>query len=180
MIEISLHGRGGQGVVAAGELLVKAAIKQGIYAQSIPFFGGERRGAPVRSGIRIDTEPIYTHESIKSADIIVVFDPSLLSIINMNILKENGSVLVNSPNPQKMAKSTYYLDATSIAESLGLVIAGWALVNTPLMGALAKISKIVNVEDLKESAMEQFKGERGALNAKAIEIGANEVKKLED
>ncbi|MGC9142957.1 MAG: 2-oxoacid:acceptor oxidoreductase family protein, partial [Candidatus Micrarchaeia archaeon] len=89
MIEISLHGRGGQGVVAAGELLVRAAVKQGIYAQSIPFFGGERRGAPVRSGVRISDRPIYTHEGIKNADIITVFDTSLLNIINIGILKEN-------------------------------------------------------------------------------------------
>ena len=179
MIEISLHGRGGQGVVAAGELLVRAAVKQGIYAQSIPFFGGERRGAPVRSGVRISDKPIYTHESIRSADIIAVFDTSLLSIISLDMLKENGSLLVNAPSAQKLATNTYYVDATSIAKSLGLVIAGWPLVNTALMGALTKLSGLVDIEDLKAIAREQFSGERGELNARAIELGANEVKKVE-
>jgi len=89
VIEISLHGRGGQGVVAAGELLVKGAVKQGIYAQSIPFFGGERRGAPVRSGVRISDSPIYTHDSIKNADIMAIFDLSLLDVVDLHILKEN-------------------------------------------------------------------------------------------
>ncbi|MGB9732966.1 MAG: 2-oxoacid:acceptor oxidoreductase family protein [Candidatus Micrarchaeales archaeon] len=178
MIEISLHGRGGQGVVAAGELLVRAAVKQGIYAQSIPFFGGERRGAPVRSGVRISDRPIYTHEGIKNADIITVFDTSLLNIINIGILKENGSLLVNAPSVQKIVSNTYYVDATSIAKSLGLVIAGWPLVNTALMGALAKLSGLVNIEDLKAIAKEQFSGERGELNAQAIELGANRVRKV--
>jgi pyruvate ferredoxin oxidoreductase gamma subunit len=178
VIEISLHGRGGQGVVAAGELLVRAAVKQGIYAQSIPFFGGERRGAPVRSGVRISDRPIYTHEGIKNADIITVFDTSLLNIINIGILKENGSLLVNAPSVQKIVSNTYYVDATSIAKSLGLVIAGWPLVNTALMGALAKLSGLVNIEDLKAIAKEQFSGERGELNAQAIELGANRVRKV--
>ena len=61
MIEIMLYGRGGQGVVTAGELLVKAAIHKGIYGQSIPFFGGERRGAPVYSYVRIDNKPVRIH-----------------------------------------------------------------------------------------------------------------------
>jgi len=178
VIEISLHGRGGQGVVAAGELLVKGAVKQGIYAQSIPFFGGERRGAPVRSGVRISDSPIYTHESIKDADIMAIFDVSLLDVVDLHILKDGGSLLINSPSPKKIVQNTYYVDATSIAKSLGLVIAGWPLVNTPLMGALAKISGIVNVEDLEAIAIEQF-GRRGELNAKAIELGANGVRKLD-
>ncbi|MGC9129935.1 MAG: 2-oxoacid:acceptor oxidoreductase family protein, partial [Candidatus Micrarchaeia archaeon] len=67
---------------------------------------------------------------------------------------------------------------TSIAKSLGLVIAGWPLVNTALMGALAKLSGLVNIEDLKAIAKEQFSGERGELNAQAIELGANRVRKV--
>jgi len=89
VVEISLHGRGCQGVVAAGELLVKGAVKQGIYAQSIPFLGGERRGATVMSGVRISDSPIYTHESIKNADIMEIFDVSLLDAVDLHILKEN-------------------------------------------------------------------------------------------
>ncbi|MGC8777029.1 MAG: 2-oxoacid:acceptor oxidoreductase family protein, partial [Candidatus Micrarchaeia archaeon] len=138
----------------------------------------ERRGAPVRSGVRISDRPIYTHEGIKNADIITVFDKSLLNIINIGILKENGSLLVNAPSVQKIVSNTYYVDATSIAKSLGLVIAGWPLVNTALMGALAKLSGLVNIEDLKAIAKEQFSGERGELNAQAIELGANRVRKV--
>ena len=104
MIELSLHGRGGQGVVAAGELLVKGAVKQGIYAQSIPFFGGERSGAPVRSVVRISDSPIYTHESIKNADIMAIFDVSLLDVVDLHILKEGGSLLINSPSSKKFYK----------------------------------------------------------------------------
>ncbi|MGC8662595.1 MAG: 2-oxoacid:acceptor oxidoreductase family protein [Candidatus Micrarchaeia archaeon] len=179
MIEISLYGRGGLGVVAAGELLVKTAVKGGIYAQSIPFFGGERRGAPVRSGVRISDKPIYMHESIFNADIVAVFDVSLLGSINLSMLKENGSLVVNATSIQKLAKNTYSIDATSIAKSLNLVIAGWPLVNTAMIGAIAKISGIVSVDDLKEVVREQFSGSRSELNANAIEMGAREVKKIE-
>jgi pyruvate ferredoxin oxidoreductase gamma subunit len=179
LIEVSLNGRGGQGIVAGGELLVKGAIKQGIFAQSIPFFGGERRGAPVSSGIRISNEPIYTHESIKSADIIALFDISLINIIKLDMLKEQGILLVNAPNIQKLWKNTYYLDATSIAKSMGLVVAGWPLVNTAMMGALAKISGLVDVSDLKDIAMEQFHGDYGKMNADAVQKGAELVRKLD-
>jgi len=174
-----LQGRGGQGVVAGGELLVKGAVKQGIFAQSIPFFGGERRGAPVSSGIRISNEPIYTHESIKSADIIAVFDISLINIVKLDMLKEQGILLVNAPIAQKLWKNLYYVDATSIAKSFGLTIAGWPLVNTAMMGALAKITGIIDVSDLKDIAAEQFHGDYGKLNADAVQKGADEVKKLE-
>jgi len=83
MLEISLKGRGGQGVVTAGELLVSAAIKEGIYGQSIPFYGGERRGAPVTSEVRVSKEPIFMHRRVYNPDIIAVFDPSLINLENL-------------------------------------------------------------------------------------------------
>jgi pyruvate ferredoxin oxidoreductase gamma subunit len=179
LIEISLFGRGGQGVVVGGEFLVKAAIAEGIYAQSIPFFGGERRGAPVSSGVRISNEPIYQHESIKKADIITIFDKSLIDFAKpLDRIKQNGVILLNTNNPQEQWPNTYYVDATSIAKDLGLVIAGWPLVNTTMLGALASITKTIDVNVLKDIVSKEF-GKRGAQNAQAVERGAKEVKKIE-
>ncbi|WP_048057593.1 2-oxoacid:acceptor oxidoreductase family protein [Metallosphaera cuprina] len=180
MIEISLKGRGGQGVVTAGELLTKSVIAKGKYAQSIPFFGGERRGAPVSSEVRISDEPIPLHRRVYNPDVVVVFDTTLIPLINpLEGLKDNGILLINSDNPKKYWKNTYYVNATEIARSLGLVVAGWSVVNTAMLGALAEMTKVVEPELLETSVMEEFPGKLGELNAKAVFLGTKEVKSLD-
>lgn len=180
MLEISLKGRGGQGVVTAGELLVSAAIKEGIYGQSIPFYGGERRGAPVTSEVRVSKEPIFMHRRVYNPDIIAIFDPSLINLENqLEGLKNSGILVINSSNPKRIWKNTYVLDATKIATQLGLIIAGWAVVNTAMVGAIAKITDILNKGEVEEAAEEEFEGKLGELNAEAVKLGYNEVKKLE-
>ena len=79
MIEIRFHGRGGQGAVLASELLAQAAFLDGKMPQSFPFFGVERRGAPVTAYARIDSKPIGLRTSIRSPDVVVVLDPGLLA-----------------------------------------------------------------------------------------------------
>ena len=88
MIEIRVHGRGGQGAVTSTELLALAAINEGKYAQAFPSFGPERRGAPVMAFVRISDAPIRTRERVYNPDIVVVLDPTILKI-----------VLKNSPHP---------------------------------------------------------------------------------
>jgi len=113
--EISLFGRGGQGVVTAGELLVSAAVKDGLYGQSIPFYGGERRGAPVRSDVRISDEPLYLHRRTYNSDVVAVFDSTLLDILKVTEgLKEDGSMLINSKRLLKVWKNTYVVDASTM------------------------------------------------------------------
>jgi len=89
-IEIRFHGRGGQGAVTAANLLVASALIEGIYGQAFPFFGAERRGAPVLAFARISDKPIRIHSEIKEPDVVVVFDPSLIEIVvnqinNLNV-----------------------------------------------------------------------------------------------
>ncbi|AWR99200.1 2-oxoacid:acceptor oxidoreductase family protein [Metallosphaera hakonensis] len=180
MIEISLKGRGGQGVVTAGELLTRAVIAKGKYAQSIPFFGGERRGAPVSSEVRISDEPISLHRRVYNPDVVTVFDTTLISLMNpLEGIKDNGILLINSDNPKKYWKNTFYLNATDIARSLGLVVAGWSVVNTAMLGALVQVTKVVEPELVEESVKETFPGKLGELNAKAIYLGWKEVKALD-
>lgn len=178
--EISLFGRGGQGVVTAGELLVSAAVKDGLYGQSIPFYGGERRGAPVRSDVRISDEPLYLHRRTYNPDVVAVFDSTLLDILKVTEgLKEDGSMLINSKRLLKVWKNTYVVDATGIAKDLGLVVAGWAVVNTAMAGALANLLHTIKLDSLEEVVKETFPGKLGELNAEAVDLGYRTVRRVD-
>jgi pyruvate ferredoxin oxidoreductase gamma subunit len=78
MFQVRFHGRGGQGVVTAAELLASAAFSEGRHAQAFPSFGSERMGAPVMSFCRIDDQPIRTHEPVAEPDALIIQDPTLL------------------------------------------------------------------------------------------------------
>ena len=96
MIEIRLHGRGGQGAVTSAELLATAAIQQGKYAQAFPNFGPERRGAPVMAFIRIDDHPIRNRHMIHNPDLVLVLDPSILRLVDVTSgLKQDGILVTN-------------------------------------------------------------------------------------
>ncbi len=167
--------------MTAGEVLVASSISEGYYGQSIPFYGGERRGAPVTSEVRLSKEPIFLHRRVYNPDVVAVFDPSLFSVLNpLEGLKENGKVLVNTANPRKVWKETYVVDATRIAQDVGLVIAGWAVVNTAMVGALANLLRdYVDLEALEEVVKEEFPGKLGELNAEAISLGYRGVKRVD-
>src|SRR5215467_10112319 len=97
VLEIRIHGRGGQGVVTAAELLSIAAFREGQYAQSFPSFGSERMGAPVTSFCRVDARPIRLREPIDHPDVVVVQDPTLLASHDVFAgLGADGFLLVNS------------------------------------------------------------------------------------
>ncbi|MFZ0756012.1 MAG: 2-oxoacid:acceptor oxidoreductase family protein, partial [Trebonia sp.] len=99
MFQVRFHGRGGQGVVTAAELLASAAFREDRYAQAFPSFGSERMGAPVMSFCRIDDKPIRTHEPVTDPDALLILDPTLLYQADLFAgLKHRGYVLVNAPN----------------------------------------------------------------------------------
>jgi len=169
VIEIRFHGRGGQGAVTAANLLVNAALRAGMYGQAIPFFGAERRGAPVVAYARISKNPVKVRSSIRKPSIVVVLDPMLKDLVNvLDGLREGGTVLINSSSKPDVLGPyrVCYVDAVKIALDLGLVLSGWALVNTPMVGALAKVLKIP-IEDVEDSIKESIEGRLGELNALA-------------
>ena len=98
LIEIRWHGRGGQGAVTSAELLAKAAIDEGKYAQAFPAFGPERRGAPVVAFDRIDSlAPIRVRAEIREPDVVIVLDPTLLSVVKVTAgLKPKGILIINT------------------------------------------------------------------------------------
>jgi len=167
MKEIRFHGRGGQGVVTSANLLAIAAFKEGKYCQAFPFFGTERRGAPVVSFTRIDNEFIRTREHVYNPDYVVVLDPTLLEVVNVTEgLKQDGMIIINTNKKVnlKTKAKVKMVDATDIA----LKNIGKPFVNTPMIGALVGATKIVKLDSVIEAANERFSGEIANKNVKAI------------
>jgi len=182
MLEIRFHGRGGQGAKTAAVMLAEAFMKKGMHAQAFPEFGPERRGAPVKSFVRVSKEPITLHEEIKNPDFVVVLDESLAELDEIaEGLKENGTLLVNSAKQEDFFRKknfkgkVYAIDATKIAvESTGHAIA-----NMAMLGALAALIEI-DFNSLKEVVKEYFaeKKDRATAekNIRAMEIAFRAVK----
>ena len=152
MIEIRFHGRGGQGAVVASNILADAAFREGKYVQAFPYFGVERRGAPVTSFTRIDKNPIKIRSQVYNPNYIVVLDPTLMDVTDVTSgLDKGGVVLINSdkdPKYYNLSFKTATIDATSIAieNRLGSKMA--PIVNTSILGAFAKISGEVMLESI--------------------------------
>jgi pyruvate ferredoxin oxidoreductase gamma subunit len=161
LIEIRWHGRGGQGAVTSAELLAKAAIDEGKFAQAFPAFGPERRGAPVVAFDRIDSEkPIRVRAEIREPDVVIVLDPTLLSVVKVTAgLKPGGILIINTSKDFTAIEKDFggnwklaLVDANTIArELLGVVI-----VNTTMLGALLKADPVVKMEYLIEPLKERF------------------------
>jgi len=159
MEQIRIHGRGGQGVVTAAELIALAAFYEGFETQAFPSFGVERTGAPIQSFARISREPIITREQIYDPSILIVQDATLLETIDVFVgTTKNTIVIINSaenkwPELTKRFKHLYFTAATEIA----LEIFGKNIVNTVILGAFAKHTKLVGLESLKKAINEKFK-----------------------
>ena len=146
MLEIRFHGRGGQGTVVATILLAKAFFRAGYQVQSFPFFGVERRGAPVEAYVRLDKEKILLRTNVYYPDHIVVQDQTLLHGVNVTRgLKPGGWILINSSAPTANRKpfTGYQLalvDANRIALKNQLGTRTHPIVNTAMIGAFARMA----------------------------------------
>jgi len=172
---IRFHGRGGEGVVIAAELLAAAAFKEGKGVQSFPFFGGERRGAPVTAFVRVSDRPIRLRGPLYSPNYVVVLSPFLPGVDVADGLKKTGLLLINGQGRRKRAEyegcRVVKVDATKIALKLGLVIAGFAVVNTIMVGALARATRIVTIESVQAAIRERWPDDTGEKNAEAAILG---------
>ncbi|HOP47291.1 MAG TPA: 2-oxoacid:acceptor oxidoreductase family protein [Desulfobacteraceae bacterium] len=178
MLEIRLHGRGGQGAVTSAELLALAAINEGNYGQAFPSFGPERRGAPVVAFCRIDERQIKIRSNINEPDLVLVLDPSILRLVNVaEGLKENGILITNTKyNAGKIRKELGFrcklavVNATLIAtEELGIPVT-----NTTMLGALLKARAVVNPDSLVEPLKKRF-GRIADKNIKAFKRAFKET-----
>ncbi|MDW7969564.1 MAG: 2-oxoacid:acceptor oxidoreductase family protein [Sulfolobales archaeon] len=173
-----MYGRGGQGVVTAANILARAACLAGLWSQTYPFFGAERRGAPVSASVRISKDRIRSKYIYIQPDVAIVLDHKLYNPVNIyQSVKEGGVVIINTPF--KVVKSykhkVFYINANEIARKLGLFFAGWSLVNMPMLGAFSKVTGLVGLEHVIQSVREYIHGELAELNVEAVKLAYNEV-----
>jgi len=173
MIEIRIHGRGGQGAVIASEVLASALFKEGKFVQAFPAFGAERRGAPVAAFARVDDRPIRIRHFIYEPDHIIVLDPTLIESTQVDSgLKEGGWIVINTDRPSRdfprFAKfRVATVDASRIASDHRLGSPTNPIVNMAILGAFARITGMVGVEAIVE-AMKEFVPVNKAGNEAAI------------
>jgi 2-oxoacid:acceptor oxidoreductase gamma subunit (pyruvate/2-ketoisovalerate family) len=178
MLEIRLHGRGGQGGVTSAELIAKAAIAEGRYAQAFPSFGPERRGAPVVAFIRVSDTQIRLREKISKPNLVLVLDPTLLDIVDVSEgLQEGGTIIVNSPATTDELKKKYgWAKAAQVnADKVAMEELGVPITNTTMLGALLKASGIVPVEAMEAPIQDRFGAKLGPRNYKALKRAFEET-----
>ncbi len=153
MIEIRFHGRGGQGAVIASNILAEAAFLEGKSVSAFPYFGVERRGAPVTAYTRIDDKEIRVKSGIYEPDYVVVMDQSLIKAVDVVAgLKPGGKVIINttrSPGDFDLGDADVYtVDATGIAIDNRLGSKAAPIVNSAILGGFVKISGVVELDSL--------------------------------
>lgn len=175
MKEIRLHGRGGQGVVKASQLVVKAAVKGNSYGQFIPFFGVERKGSPVFGYLRLSNQEIRRKTQVYEPDILIILDDSLVGMPETYLgLKPGGTIVINSRKSEAelaipaQAHTVAYVDATGISEKLF----GKNVPNTAVLGAFVRATGLVEKELLFSEIERAF----GPANREAAEQGFDQVR----
>ena len=166
MFQIRIHGRGGQGVVTATEMLSVAAFEEGRHAQAFPSFGSERTGAPVVAFCRISDREIRVREPIMEPDAIIIQDPTLLHQINVfSGLKPDGYVLLNSAHAiSSLGIDEFIKDLdpghlfTLPATELGLKNVGRPIPNVPLLAGFAALSGLIKLESVVKAINQRFAG----------------------
>lgn len=168
MYEIRIHSRGGQGGVTAARMMAAAAVKDGKYATAAPFYGAERRGAPIVSFVRIDETPVRLYSQITKPDMIVILDPTVMDSVDvLSGLKAGGSIFINTHEEVTFPPefTVFKADLTGIAIRDNLVVAGSPILNTPVIGALAKVG-LFSSESATAAITETFADPRNVAAAK--------------
>jgi pyruvate ferredoxin oxidoreductase gamma subunit len=186
LTEIRWHGRAGQGLVTAGELLAEAALADDKYFQAFPDYGPERMGAPIKAYTRISDEPIDVHYQILNPEVVVVVNPNLLGVVDVTDgLAEDGIVIVNSPeSPGKIRERLGLKD--SKARVLTVDATGIALQHlkrdipaTLMIGAIIRAAQMVDLDDaehvVREKLGAKLRGEIVEANVEALHQAYEEV-----
>jgi 2-oxoacid:acceptor oxidoreductase gamma subunit (pyruvate/2-ketoisovalerate family) len=176
MKEILWHGRGGQGVVLAAQILAEAAYLEGYGGvTSAPTFGPERRGAPVVASTRISRNPIRTVAQIEAGDVAVVLDASLFGMVDiLGRLREGGPVIVNTPSsPGNLGIGGCFtlatVDATEIAVASRLIVGGMPVVNTPMLGAFCRVTGLVTLENIEKALKRKMPSDAARANFAVVQ-----------
>ncbi len=177
MIEIRIHGRGGQGNVAAAYILASAAFQDGRHSQAFPNFGAERRGAPVTAFVRIAEQPFSRRCQVIHPAFLVVQDEALLHVPGVTDgLLPGGGILVNSTRSSEELKEQMGLELVALpANALARKILGRPVPNTALLSAFLALTGMVSLEALVKGLEQRFKGEVLERNTRLVNEAADMV-----
>lgn len=173
MIEIRIHGRGGQGAVIASLIFARAAHFEGWKVQVFPEFGVERRGVPVTAFARLDRNPIFLRTKVYKPDHIIVLDPALIQFVDVTAgLQKGGTVLINSTKlPSEFSFSDTFrvatVDATSIAAKHRIGTSTAPIVNTTMVGAFSSATALVSLPSIVRAIGEMIPGAAAQDNVRA-------------
>jgi pyruvate ferredoxin oxidoreductase gamma subunit len=180
--EIRLHGRGGQGVVTAAELIAIAAYADGKEVQAFPFFGSERMGAPVASFVRIAEpgERIRVHSQVYHPNYVIVQDPTLIGRVDVvSGLRPDGLVIVNTEkSPSELSLKVKGKVVTFPATDLALEILGKPIPNTALLGVFAAITGEVTLQAVEKAIHERFTEDLLERNLKVAKRAYEKMRSL--
>lgn len=185
MLQIRFHGRGGQGVVTAAEMLSIAAFNEGRYAQAFPSFGSERTGAPVTAFCRIDDREIRLREPIMQPDALIIQDPTLLHQVDVFAgLAPDGYILINTARTfEELGVGEFVRGfrperlCTVAATELALKHVGRPLPNAALLGGFAAISGLISIDAVAGAIEQKFTGKVAAGNIAAARAAYDEVQR---
>lgn len=187
LTEIRWHGRAGQGIVTAGELLAEAALENDMYFQAFPDYGPERMGAPIKAYTRISDEPISIHYQILSPEVVVVVNPNLLGIVDVTEgLVEGGIVIVNTSESPEQTRKNLHLEGSKArvftvdARGIALDTLKRDIPATLMLGAIIRAAGLVKLEDtihaVRETLGAKLRTEIVEANIAALRRAYDEVK----
>ena len=177
MIEVRIHGRGGQGNVVAAYLLASAAFAEGRYGQAFPAFGAERRGAPVTAFVRIADAPIRLRCEVRLPDFLIIQDQALLRVQGvLDGLKPGGGILVNSNRPSGELSAEFGREMVSMpATTLATEVLGRPVPNTALLAGFLGLTGMLPRGALVKALAGRFRGKVLEKNTQLIARAAELV-----
>ncbi len=175
MFQVRIHGRGGQGVVSAAEMLSIAGFLEGRHTQAFPSFGSERMGAPVMAFCRFDDKEIRLREPVMAPDALIIQDTTLLHQVNLfEGVCDAGYVLINSTRtPSELGLDDFFASRPGIrvltvpASQLALEHVGRPLPNAALLGGFAALTGIIRFDSVAAAIAEKFSGRIASSNVAA-------------
>lgn len=185
MIQMRWHSRGGQGAKTACDFFTQVAISEGKYSQAFPEYGPERSGAPMRSYTRVSSEPIKLHSAVYIPDAVIILDPTLIGMVDVwQGLSEESTILINTRLSPDEARKEFHVERGKVftidATTISLDELGRNIPNMPMVGALVKVTGLVQLDNVIEGLRKTFSGKFGKevveKNVKAINRAYEEVK----
>ncbi len=171
VLEIRIHGRGGQGGKTAAQFIAESGVDEGKHVQAFPEYGPERSGAPVTAYARISDEHIRLYQPVHNPDIVLVIDPTLIGPIDVaEGMTEDGALIVNTPkSPEEIRKMTGFdgeihtVDATKIA----IDATGMNKPNVPILGAMIKVAGAIKLDSVEGKIRQKFTKKLGEEKTQA-------------